>query len=93
MVTRSAFGAASVSKRMVAFVVAGLAAALLAAFVGYWVNTSQPAIATSTSSQSTGAIWDTPSRTLRSGHQTMEGSVSIGPGAGGPRKRFGGIQP
>jgi hypothetical protein len=94
MVTRTAFGGSSVSKGMVAFIVAALAAVLVALVVGYWVSSSHSAIATSTvSSQYDGARSDMATRTLRSGHQTMEGPSSTGPAAGSPRKRFGGVQP
>ena len=79
---------------MVAVLFAFLAAVLLAVVAGYIANTSHPAIATSGASQSSSTLSDTPTRTLRSGHQTMDGPSSAGPtrtSAGGPAKRFGGV--
>jgi hypothetical protein len=94
MVTRIALGGSSISKRMVAFVIAALAAVLLVGIAGYLVNTSHQAAATSTVSQSNSSLSDMPTRTLRGGPQKFDTAPSKGFTAGGPaRGRVGGVQP
>jgi hypothetical protein len=78
---------------MVAVVIAALAAFLLAGVVSYVVNTSRPAIATSGVAQQDNSLSDIAPRTLRGGHQTMEGPSSTRSAAVNAPRRFGGLQP
>ena len=89
MATRTAVGGSSVSKRMVAVVIAILAAVLLAVVAGYAFNALSPAIATSSGAANSG----NPMQRLHEGPWTVDGAASSGSAAGKSGGRFGGPQP
>jgi hypothetical protein len=93
MVSRTAFGGSSISKRMVAFVVAALAAVLLVGIVSYLANASHAVIATSAVTQSNNPPADMPARALRGGPQKLDSAPSKGFTTVPSRGRVGGVQP